>query len=279
MLHSAGVDETRLNAELLLAHILAVDRLTLASRSRTPLDGGLSEKFRTFVQRRIQREPIQYILGETEFMGLRLFIGEGALIPRPETEVLVEKTLDAMKGMNRGPLHVLDIGTGSGNIAISLVKLCPYAKVTGLEISSAALEIARRNVTRHSAERVELMLGDIFSMMLPQTSYDLVVSNPPYVAAEEFESLQPEIRCFEPRIATTDDADGFRFLRRILDIAPGVLRVGGVVLVELAFSQADRARKLAAERGLSTIVVHEDLSGVPRVLEAWQSKPAAKTEV
>ena len=270
VLSRSGIDEAGLNAELLLAHLLRLTRTRLSVEARRNLDPSLLEAYRVLVERRLSREPLQYIIGEVEFMGLPLYVDNSVLIPRPETEILVEKSLELIRSLSKERVSVLDIGTGSGNIAIALAKFSPCVQVTTIDISREALRTAARNLQRLQVERVVLSQADLFSDFLPGQSFDVIVSNPPYVSAVEFELLQPEIRLFEPRIATTDEGDGLSCIKRILTLAQQKLERSGAILLELGYGQAKDATEIASKCGLVKIAVHDDLSGVPRVLEAWR---------
>lgn len=265
-LSSQGFEDCRLNAELLLAHVLQLSRVQLYTQYDRPLSLTELAAYKSLFRRRLAHEPLQYILGETEFMGLPLFVNPSVLIPRPETEQLVERSLEALRAIENGNPAVLDIGTGSGNIVIAVGVHCPTANITSVDISAAALETARRNVERHHIKNIKLLQADVFTDFLPDEAFDLIVSNPPYISAEDFETLQPEIRDFEPKIATTDGGDGLRFIRRISDLAMKKLKPGGWLLMEVAYNQSEQAQAIARENGLTSIEICDDLSGVPRII-------------
>lgn len=264
-----GIEDARTNVELFVAHLKGVDRTRLFIDAQATLTHAEAEEFRAMVARRIAREPAQYIIGETEFMGLKLIVDRSVLIPRPETEILVEKALGAITRMDADPVTVLDIGTGSGNIAIALASFCSRAHVTAIDVSPDSLRTASRNIIRHGIKSVILVEADLFSEFLAGSEFHLIISNPPYVSAEDFEKLQPEIRDHEPRGATTDGDDGLLFLRRILQVAPQRLSPGGALLLEIGYGQAEPVRQLASDHGFERVVMHNDLAGIPRVLEAW----------
>jgi len=278
LLSEHGIDDAKRNAELFLSHVLGSNRTRLYIDAHSGLDDRQAREFQSMILRRISREPLQYIIGETEFMGLTFHVDKSVLIPRPETEILVERVLQAIGAMSSEAITVLDIGTGSGNIATALACLCPRVEVTAMDNSAEALGMASRNVIRHAARNVMLVEADVFSEFLPGLQFDVIVSNPPYVSAGDFEGLQPEIRLFEPRNATTDGGDGFLFLRRILRVAPRKLRSGGAIFVELGYSQSDEAKKVAVECGLVDVTVHDDLAGIPRVLEGWMRSEPKRDE-
>jgi release factor glutamine methyltransferase len=271
-LMEAGIEEARLNAEVLLARVLGLPRGQLRASLPTGVSEGDFGRFHAMVRRRCSREPLQYILGDVEFMGLTLAVSPAVLIPRPETEHLVE---EAVRFLTASPLpgpEVLDVGTGSGNIAIAVARMCSRARITAIDISEAALEVARRNLDTNGVTTVTLELRSVFSPVLDERRYDLILANPPYVSVSEFALLEPEIRLHEPRIATTDEGDGFRFVRRLASLAARTLRPGGRFMLELGFGQAEQASLILAEAGFSGVRIHEDLAGIPRVAVA----PAAR---
>lgn len=266
-LRSLGFDEARLHAELLLAHVLGLPRIGLYLNFDRPLTAEETDHFKKLFRRRLNHEPLQYILGETEFMGLRIVVDPRVLIPRPETELLVERALAFAAGLSGGPIAILDVGTGSGNIAVALAHRLRSASVTALDVSADALRVAGGNVERHVPGRVELVTGDLFSDVLPQRTFDLVVSNPPYIPLEEFPRLQPEVRNFEPRLATTDEGDGLRFHRRLVHLAWNFLKPGGAFMVEIGFGQAGAVSVLFSDAGFTGVDVTPDYAGIDRVVE------------
>ncbi len=268
-LQERSFEESRLNAELLLARALRLPRLGLYLQFDRPLAAGELAVFRALLLRRMTHEPVQYILGETEFMGLPFEVTPAVLIPRPETEELVEEAIRWLKSSGSAEGSILEIGTGSGNIAVALGKFLPGARITSLEKSGDALEVARRNCARHGLGNVELLQGDVFTAGFDGQVFDAVVSNPPYVPEAEFNRLQPEVRDFEPRLATTDGADGFRFIRRIADLACGLLRPGGGMFLEIGYGQADAAGRIARESGLTGVGVQKDFAGIDRILRGF----------
>lgn len=256
-----GVDSPRLDAELLLADSLGLDRVGLYLQYDRPLDQAELEAYRARVQRRAQREPVQYILGEAEFWSLPLHVGPAVLIPRPDTEVLVEEALKRLPETGR----VLDVGTGSGAIAIAIAQERPQVTVLALDRSRAALEVAARNVARHHLEaRVQLVEGDL--VQLPEGPYDLVVSNPPYIPTADWEGLMPDVHDHEPRLALDGGADGLDAYRALAVQAPRILRPGGWFMVEVGIGQAEAVATLFAEAGLQSTGVRNDYAGIPRVV-------------
>lgn len=261
-------DEARLHVELLLAHVLGCSRLQLYTNFDRPLSADELARFRALFTRRLTHEPLQYILGETSFMGVPLAVDTRVLIPRPETELLVEKTIAAITSIPKTRCRVLDIGTGSGNIPIALAKFTEKIEIVSLDVSEDALAVARTNAERNNVRGITFLHGDIFSEILSDQIFDIVVSNPPYISAEEFATLQPEVKDFEPRLATTDGADGFRFIRRISAFAQQHLAAGGFLLMELAYNQSRQARQIVEDAGLHSIEIFADDAGHPRIIAA-----------
>lgn len=236
-LEQAGVPDADVDAAYLLASVLKEDTLAMRINGHRELAAPQRAAFDALCDRRAVREPLQYILGETEFMGLTFHVEPGVLIPRADTEILVEKALAWMKPGAR----VLDIGTGSGAIAVSLAKLGRPAQVTAVDVSDRALEIARRNAERNGAA-VEFVKSDCFSA-LKGRKYDMIVSNPPYISADEMRGLMPEVTR-EPELALFGGADGLDFYRRISREAPEYLNEGGCLLFEIGWLQKDAVSAL-----------------------------------
>jgi release factor glutamine methyltransferase len=263
-----GFDEARLHVELLIAYVLNYSRLQLYTNFDKPLTVEELSRFKELFKRRLAHEPLQYIVGESYFMGLPFFVDSRVLIPRPETEHLVERALEAIKSLGKENVEVLDIGTGSGNIPIALAKFAPHARLTSMDVSAEALVVARKNAELHEVNSIKFMHADILSDEPRAEKFDIIVSNPPYIALKEFSSLLPEVRDFEPRIATTDEGDGFKFIRRIARAAIQTLNAGGFLLMEIAYNQSVQARKILEDAGLQETEVFDDFAGIPRILSA-----------
>ena len=236
-LTQASVPDADVDASYLLASVLKEDTLAMRINGHRELTEEQRAAFGQLCDRRAAREPLQYILGETEFMGLTFHVEPGVLIPRADTEILVEKALEWMKPGAR----VLDIGTGSGAIAVSLAKLGRQTQVTAVDVSDRALEIARRNAERNGAA-VEFVKSDCFSA-LKGRKYDMIVSNPPYISEDEMRGLMPEVTR-EPELALFGGADGLDFYRRISREAPEYLNEGGCLLFEIGWLQKDAVSAL-----------------------------------
>jgi release factor glutamine methyltransferase len=269
-LQKKGFENARLNVELLLAHTLDLQRIQLYVNFDKPLSPDELKQFRTFYERRLKREPVQYIIGSANFMGLHFAVDPRVFIPRPETETLIEQVMLACQRYpSDEPIHILEVGTGSGNIAVSLAKFVKHAHITTIDISLEALAVAQQNARLHAVEaQIEFSCSDIFDRTdaVLQTQYDLLVSNPPYIPKDEWEQLQKEVKDFEPSSALTDGIDGFKFYHHMADMVPTILRPGGGVIFELGFGQAETVLKELKEAGLQELQITRDLQEVPRVV-------------
>lgn len=264
-LASAGVREPRADAELLVAHVMQVGRSALAARGQE-LGLGEVDRLRSLVDRRRRREPLQHVLGEWGFRRLVLGVDRRALVPRPETESVVERCLALLAGV-RAP-RVLDVGTGSGAIALALADEHETAEVEATDASSEALELAQENADRTGlADRVRFLQGELFAGV--EGPFDLVVSNPPYVGEEELASLEPEVRDHEPREALV--ASGMT--EAIARDASTVLGPGGRLVLEVGDGQALRVARLLARLGYDEVAVTPDLAGRERVVDGRAATP------
>jgi len=268
-LRARAFDEARLNVELLLARALGVKRLDLYLQFDRPLNAGELAAFRALFRRRLAREPVQYVLGETEFMGFTLEVNPAVLIPRPETEELVEDALSWLRREGRGEARILEVGTGSGNIAVALGASLPGASVTTIEVSPAASALAKRNCLRNGVTNVECVTGDFRAAEFPPRGFDLVIANPPYVSAAEAALLEPEVRDFEPAGALTDGGDGFTMIRLIVSRGAGLLAQGGGMFLEIGASQEEDAAAIARGAGLTDVTVKKDFAGIGRILRGF----------
>jgi release factor glutamine methyltransferase len=267
----AGVTSARLDAELLMAAALGVSR-TAVIVGTPAIDAAALGRFERMVARRAAREPLAYILGQREFFSLDFAVLPGVLIPRPETETVVEAALDFLS--RRSSATVLDIGTGSGAIAIAIAKHAPGARITAVDVSKVSLEVADDNAQRHRcSDRIAFLEGDCFSALDGNGSpFDLIVSNPPYIAEAELAALAPEVRDFEPRIALEGGCDGLEFYRKI---ASGLVRWlvdGGEVILEVGAEQADAVDTMMRTAGCETSERLRDLSGIERVVRSRRAR-------
>ena len=260
-LAAAGVDSPRLDAELLLAHILNCSRLDLYLKFDHPLGDDQRHDYRVMLKRRRDREPLQLIIGETDFYGYPLKMRPGVFIPRQETEVLVEKTLTLLP---TGPIRALEMGTGSGAIAIALAKERENLSLIASDLSRDALALAAENAVLNG---VEDRVSFTEATGLPEgEGVDLVISNPPYVRLDEAELLPPEVGSHDPHTALFAGEDGLDAYRMIAEQAPLRLRPGGLLALEIGETQGEAVRDLLAAAGFESIVVHPDLTGRDRVV-------------
>ena len=256
-----GIDSPRLDAELLLADTLELDRVGLYLNFERPLQAGELADYREKVRRRAGREPLAYILGTAEFWSRPLKVTPAVLIPRPDTELLVEQALARLDGAAR----VLDVGTGSGALAIALAHERPEFRVTAIDLSAAALAVAADNARANGvAERIDFIQGDLAA--LPAGPFDLVVANPPYIPHGDLATLMPEVRDFEPHLALDGGADGLDAYQALAGQAKRVLAAGGWLLVEVGIGQAAAVQQLFAGVGLTEIFTARDLAGIDRVV-------------
>ena len=265
-----GVEGARLNAEHLVGHALGLKRMQLYLQFERVLTEPELKKIRPLVRRRSQREPLQYILGEIEFSGFKLNVDRRALIPRPETEYLVELIGARLESP---PSRILDLGTGSGALALALASRYAGAAVTAVDASPDALALAAENATATGlAPRVKLLESDWFQAIAPTERFELIVSNPPYLTAEETAGTAPEVREFEPRGALLAADEGLADLKRILVAAPGWLAGGGALALETGIAQHAALQRLAASPDWAVVESIKDLTGRDRYL--WLRRPA-----
>ena len=262
-LKSAGVPEAALSAELLLSHLLQAPRFSLHLDSDRAVEGPLVEKFETLLGKRAGRYPIQYLVREVGFRNVSLEVGEGCLIPRPETETLVQVVLERI-GNIQEELNLLDIGTGSGNIAVSIAKERPW-KVTATDVSQKALYYGRKNADRNQvADQISFVETDLCKG-LEFGRFDAIISNPPYLSHHELALLQPEVG-FEPLLALRGGEDGLYFFRRIAAEAVLVLKKNGFIFFEVGIGQTEAVRKVLETHGFHSIEISKDDAGIDRIV-------------
>ena len=267
MLRDNGIDQPRRDAQTLLGFVLERSRTYLVVHSEQQLSTTESERFRRCIQRRAAGEPVQHITGQQEFYGLEFEVTPDVLIPRPETEMLVEAGLELLaENETNAALRFCDVGTGSGCITISILHNHPQARAFALDISPAALAVARRNAARHDvAERVKFIESNLFANLESDARFDFIVSNPPYIAADELPTLAREVRDFEPRVALSPGADGLAVVRRLLDESPARLHPRGSLIFEIGYGQDAEVRELIDESMWRLVAVRADLQGIPRI--------------
>lgn len=263
-LATAGVDTPILDAEVILSRAIGCSRVDLLSHpGLVPSDKAI-EKFMQGVDRRTEREPLAYIIGEREFYGICFEVDRSVLVPRPETEVLVDTAIQFLRNL-RCPA-VADIGVGSGAVAVSIAKNVPDAVVYGTDLSASALEVARRNAELAGVqERMHFLEGDLYAP-LDDMSFDLIVSNPPYIPTGEIDSLEPEIAKYEPREALDGGPDGMDCHRRLTSAAPEYLKCGGALALEVGAGQSSAVGELFRANGFKDVRAVPDYGGIERVV-------------
>tara|TARA_Y100000588_G_C14124032_1_gene868543 strand:- start:8 stop:859 length:852 start_codon:yes stop_codon:yes gene_type:complete len=259
-------DTPALDTDLLVCHFLGLSKLDLLMEPGREVEAERVQMVREAFEKRAKGFPVQYIIGTEGFMGLEFNVTPSVLIPRPDTEILVEKIIELID--NREGVHILDIGTGSGAITISLAHYLKSAKVDSVDISLEATEVAKGNAVKNNvADRVTFLNGDVFEPVAEGKKYDVVVSNPPYIPSEDIEGLQVEVAVHEPRLALDGGLDGYDFYRRIINEAPAYLNEGGILAFETGHDQARTIAELMKENGqYENMVIHKDLAGIERVV-------------
>jgi len=264
-----NVGSPRLQVELLLAHLLKMPRMKLYLNFERALSPSEIDSLRELVKRRGQREPLQHIVGSTSFCGCEIAVNRHVLVPRPETESLAELGWNFLSTIHSQPSTALDFCTGSGCIAIALAAKCLDAKIIVTDISADALALAKENAARNNvAEWIEFLPGDGFAALPDVTRFDLVISNPPYIPSAEIETLQPEVRDFDPRAALDGGADGLDFYRRISMEAKPFLKPDGKMMLEFGDGQASAVKKIFENEKWIVEAVQEDYSQRARILIA-----------
>jgi release factor glutamine methyltransferase len=260
------VESARINSELLLAHTLKCNRMELYLKFDQPLKEDEVNEYRELIKRRGNREPLQYIIGNVEFFGLQFFVNKNVLIPRSETELLVETIINKFK--NENSISILDVGTGSGNIAISLSKNLPEAKILGIDKSKKAIEIAEKNsVHINSNGKVKFEAIDFADFSNTNTcKFDLIVSNPPYISLKDYESLEAELKNYEPKEALTDFEDGYNFYKLICKNASNLLVPKGKIFFEIGFGQSKTIKLIMDANGFTNISIVKDYQNIDRVI-------------
>ncbi len=259
------IEPSRLTAEVLLAHVLKKERIHLYVNHDQPMTPAERETFRALIRLRVQGTPTQYLTGRQEFWSMEFAVAPGVLIPRPETEHLVEAAIERAKTLENPA--IVDIGTGSGAIAISLHKELPQAAISASDISETALNIARRNAETlfPNGHQIAFVQGDLFAPFAGQT-FDLIVSNPPYLSAQEYDELALEIREHEPLTAIWGGEDGLDAYRRLIAEASNYLRPSGYLIIEIGSTQAEDVTRLCQENGWTVEQVIKDYAGLDRVV-------------
>ena len=255
----------RLDVETLLQKVLGVDRLYILLNLERVLSEDEEQLFNKFINERLNNRPIAYIVGNREFMGLDFFVKEGVLIPRPDTEVLVEEVIELAK--KKDAKNILDIGTGSGAITVSLAKYLENVKVTSVDISDIALEIGKRNaISNEVDDRITFVKSDLFTNIDKETKFDIIVSNPPYIKREVIDTLDKQVKDYEPYNALEGGVDGLDFYRAITKRAKEYLKKDGILAYEVGHDQSEDVSKLMEMDGYTNIYTRKDLQQIDRVV-------------
>ena len=262
-----GIESPRLDAEVLLSHILGRERIYLYVHFDEPLEPAERARYRDAIKQRVQRVPVAYIIGEKEFMGLTFKVTEDTLVPRPDTEILVQAAVERLRARGEAP-RFADIGTGSGAICLSVLHFLPKAQADTVDISPAARAIAEENAAAlEVADRVTFHTGDLLAPLAG--SYDAILSNPPYIPDDDIAALAPEVRLKEPHTALAGGKDGLDFYRRLTADAPALLKDGGFLALEVGIHQAAPVAALAVPAFSHTEIL-KDYAGIERVVIAWK---------
>ncbi len=269
-LKEKNIDAPRTNTELLLCHTLGVKRLELYLHHDRPVSDEELQKFRELVARRINHEPIQYIVGETEFMSIPFIVTPDVLIPRPETEILVEKAIKLIE-TSRGDseeIKIIDIGTGSGNIAISLARYLKNANIMAIDVSSKAINVARKNAEMNRvSEKITFLEKSIFDCENSEfNNFDLIISNPPYVSPYEYNHLMPEVRKYEPESALIDTGNELIFYKTISSLAEHWLADKGNMIFEIGINMGEKVFQILEDKCYKNIEIFHDYSKIERVI-------------
>ena len=265
-LEAAGISEPRISAEVLIFHALGCDRAHLYAHPERELTAAEQSAYYELIVRRASGEPLQYLTGHQEFWRRDFLVSPSVLIPRPETEHLIEETLALVAAFKIGPrLKLIDVGTGSGAIAVTLACELPEAEVHAVDLSPEAVEVARHNAERLGA-RVHFAVSDVLASVTRDASFDFVVSNPPYVGLNEADKVQQVVRDYEPHLALFAGEEGLNVIRRLIPQASEALRSGGWLLMEIGYSQAQSV--MALLEGWHSVHAIPDLAGIPRVIAA-----------
>lgn len=276
------IESPRLNAEILIAQVLKMTRVQLYLNFEKPLSEAEIEQIRSLVRRRIKHEPLQYITGESEFFSQAFKVNRHTLIPRPETEILVECVIEKCQSIPSDSIQLLDVGTGCGNIAISIAKNVARVVALGIDVQPQTLEVASENAQRHHVhDRVQFKLIDIFdphSIRQINALFDIIVSNPPYIPEDEFRILPPEVKNFEPAIALHGGKDGILFYNRLCQISHRLLHKNGALCLEIGYNKGSEVIEILKAHQLGSVEIVKDLNGRDRVILAQRGTNNLKAD-
>ncbi len=271
-LREASVPNDLLDAQTLLAEALGRDRTYLIINFNRLLSDGERIKYQSLIERRAAGEPLQYITGHQEFFGLEFEVTPDVLIPRPETELIVEETIRIVQQASFNRPLIVDAGTGSGCIAVTLAREIDGLRAIATDISTAAIAVAKRNAARNvMSERIDFIVANLFDAFADIPFADIIISNPPYVSRHELPMLQREVRDWEPKVALTDFDDGLTFYRRLLSDAPARLKPGGYLICEMGYTQSDAISAMIDPAVWSDLRILKDLRGIPRTIVATKN--------
>ena len=274
LLEQYGIEDANREAEIIITNCLGIDR-TVLYRDNIEISKEELERIDEFLKRRSKREPLQYILGYVDFYGLKIKVGKGVLIPRPETEILAEITIETVKREALSVMRIIDLCTGSGCLALAVAKEFPAAKVYGTDISKVAIQYAEENARTNRIGNVTFLEGSLFEPIkklptvdCPLFTLDLIVSNPPYIKRDDIKNLQLEIKDWEPVEALDGGEDGLYYYRAIIPEAKGYLKREGFLIFEIGAGQSERVRKIAKDAGFGNISLIKDYAGIERIFVA-----------
>lgn len=268
----AGIDTPRLDGEVLLCHVLNKERIHLYVHFDQPLNPSELAQYKEYIRQRVRHKPVAYIVGHKDFMGLDFKVTEDTLIPRPDTEILVEAVISRLKTTGDNGGTIADIGTGTGAICLSLLNYLSSLKAVTVDISEKALEVARDNAQRLGlSDRIEFFQGDLLEP-IKNRKFIAIVSNPPYIPEGDIAGLEPDVKDFEPVSSLAAGADGLDCYRRLVAEAGELLEDGGFLAMEIGINQAEPLRKLGQEHGWGRCEIIKDLAGIDRVVILWKQK-------
>ena len=263
-LKEKSIENSRIEIELFLQHLLKCKRIDLYLQFETIVKPENLATLKKWITRRINNEPIQYILGSSEFYGRSFFVNKNVLIPRPETEILIDISIEELKNVNN-PI-ILDIGTGSGCIAISIALEIPSSAIIAIDIDERAISVAKNNIEKHGVKNIEFLVTDIFHEKIINNA-DMLISNPPYISKEEVSGLMKDVKDHEPLVALTDNNDGLMFYRRFAEIMPSILKENGTAIMEVGIqNHPDRVEEIFRESGFKDIKTKLDLNKDKRAI-------------